>query len=104
MNLEQLYLIILIVIAAIAIVTLLIIAIKKGWISALNDTINQAVYYAEHNIEGSTEKKQYVMDKVEEKCLELHIPYYLIKGAIFKLIDKIVGKYNILKKGIDTSK
>lgn len=62
------------------------------------------MYYAERNIEGSEAKKQNAIDAVEKKCVELHIPYYLIKTAISKLIDRIVGKYNILKKGFDTSK
>lgn len=104
MDKDTILLIILIALAIIAGIVLLIIFIKKGWLSALNDTINQALYYAEHNIEGPTAKKQYVIDQVEKKCVELHIPYYLIKTAISKLIEKIVGKYNIIQKGIDTSK
>lgn len=104
MTKDTILLIILIALAVIAAIVLLIIFIKKGWLSALNDTINQAMYYAEHNIEGSAAKKQYVIEQVEKKCIELHIPYYLIKTAISKLIDRIVGKYNIIKKGFDTSK
>lgn len=106
MSTDTILLIILIALAVIAAIVLLIIFIKKGWLSALNDTINQAMYYAEHNMEGAgpMAKKQYVIDAVEKKCVELHIPYYLIKTAISKLIEHTVGKYNILKKGIDTSK
>lgn len=76
----------------------LIKAIKNGWVEKITLTINEAIKYAEKNIEGGKVKKEYVMQKVEEKCEELGIPYTMIKNLVGKLIDKIISNYNIIKK------
>ncbi len=73
-------------------------AIRNGWIDKITATINEAIKYAEKNIEGGAAKKAYVMQQVEDKCYELGIPYALVKKLVDKLINKIIANYNILSK------
>ena len=87
-----------IVLAAVLVIVLvyyMIAAIKNGWIKKLTKTINEALRYAEDNIKGSEEKKKYVLTKVEEKCIELNIPYFMIQWLISKLINKVISHKNI---------
>lgn len=73
-------------------------AIKNGWLEKITQTINEAIKYAELNIQGGSEKKKYVLGKVEEKCSELGIPYTLIYKLVNRVIDKVISNYNIIKK------
>lgn len=79
-------------------------AIKNRWLSKLANVINEGVKYAEDNIKGPEAKENYVMQKVEESCSELGIPYGLIKGPVRKLIKLIVAHYNVIKKGVKKDK
>lgn len=73
-----------------------ILGIKNGWIKKINETLTTAIRYAEDNITGATEKRNYVLKQVEDKCVELGIPYLLIKSIVMKLIDTIISHHNIL--------
>lgn len=95
-NKELIELIVLACLAAIVVVYFLIMAIKNGWIKKLTKTLNDAIRYADKNIKGPKEKKKYVMDKIEEKCSELGIPYALIYKLVSKLIEKIIADHNII--------
>lgn len=77
----------------------LIMAIKNGWLKKLTATIEEAIRDAEASGKTGAEKKAYVIEKVREKCIELGIPYDLLKKLISKLIDKIVANYNVIAKG-----
>lgn len=74
-------------------------AIKNHWIKQLTDTLNEALHYAEENITGPSDKKRYVLTKLEEKCIELGIPYGLIRRLLDKLIEKVVAYHNKVAKG-----
>lgn len=74
----------------------LIVGIKNGWVKKITKTAYEAIRYAEENIKGKNEKKKYVMTKVEEKCVELGIPYGLIYNLVSKLIDKIIAHHNVI--------
>jgi len=74
----------------------LIKAIKNGWVKKITAVMNESIRYAEKNITGKVEKKRYVMDKIEEECINLGIPYGLIQKLISKLIDKIIANYNVI--------
>lgn len=97
-KLELIELIILGVVALVLIVYYSIKAIKNGWVQKITATMNEAIKYAEANITGSKEKKEYVLQKVKEKCEELGIPYTLIESFVSKLINKIIANYNVIKK------
>ena len=71
-------------------------AVKNGWIKKLTKTLNEAMYYADHNITGPAEKKKYVLNKVEEKCIELGIPWFLIYKVVNRLIEKVVKYHNVI--------
>ena len=73
--------------------------VKNHWIKQLTDTLNEAMHYAEVAITGAEEKKKYVLSKIEEKCIELGIPYGLIYKLVNKLIEKIVNYHNRIAKG-----
>ena len=95
-KLELIYTIALAVVVLVLVVYYLIMAIKNGWINKITATLNEAIKYAEDNITGSSKKKEYVMSKVEEKCVELGIPYYLIKNLVSKLINRIIKDHNVI--------
>lgn len=97
-KLELIELIVIGIIALVLIIYYSILAIKNGWVKKITSTLNEAIKYAEINIEGGDAKKKYVMEKVEEKCEELDIPYVLIRKLLSKLINKIIANYNIIKK------
>ena len=97
-KLEILELIVLAIIALAIALYYIVKAIKNGWVEKLTQTINEAIKYAELNIRGGSEKKQYVLGKVEEKCTELGIPYTLIYKLVNRVIDKIISNYNVIKK------
>lgn len=86
------------VIALVIVVYFIIKSIKNGWIQKITMTMNDAIKYAEKNIEGGTAKKEYVLRKVEAKCEELGIPFSLIYKLVNKIIDKVISNYNIIKK------
>ena len=86
------------VIALVVLVYFIIKAIKNGWIQKITKTLNDAIKYAEKNIEGGVAKKEYVLRKVEAKCDELGIPFSLIYKLVNKIIDKVISNYNIIKK------
>lgn len=95
-KLELIYTIAIAIIALVLVIYYIILAIKNGWIKKITATLNEAIKYAEFNIQGPAEKKKYVLDKVEEKCTELGIPYALISNLINKIIEKIVANHNII--------
>lgn len=97
-KLELIELIVLGLVALVLIVYYSIKAIKNGWVQKITSTMNEAIKYAEANITGSKEKKEYVLQKVKEKCEELGIPYTLIESFVSKLINKIIANYNVIKK------
>lgn len=97
-KLELIELIVIGIIALVLIIYYSILAIKNGWVKKISSTLNEAIKYAENSIEGGDAKKKYVMEKVEEKCEELGIPYVLIQKLLNKLINKIIENYNIIKK------
>lgn len=96
-KLELIELIIIGVIALFISIYYIIKAIKNKWIGKIADTIKESIKYAEDNVPKG-EKKQYVLDKVEERCAELGVPFGLIKKLISTIIDKIVANYNVIKK------
>ena len=95
-KLELIEMIALAAIVFIGFIVLLIVAIKNGWIKKLTKTLNEAMYYADHNISGAAEKKKYVLSKVEEKCIELGIPWFLIYKVVNRLIEKVVTYHNVI--------
>lgn len=97
-KLELIELIILIVVAFGLGIYYLIKAIKNGWIQKITATMNEAIKYAEKHIEGGTAKKEYVLQKVKEKCEGLGIPYTLIEKLVKRIIDKVIANYNVIKK------
>ena len=95
-KLELIEFIALAAIVFVGLIVLLVLAIKNGWIKKLTKTLNDAMYYADHNITGSAEKKKYVLNKVEEKCIELGIPWFLIYKVVNRLIEKVVKYHNVI--------
>lgn len=73
-------------------------SIKNKWISSIIGTVNAAIKEAESSKKTGVEKKAYVLQKVEEKCKELKIPYKLLFGLVSKLIDTTVKHYNVIAK------
>lgn len=98
-KLELIYTIAAAAIAALVVIYLIVLAIKNGWVKKLTDTLNESLHYAEKNITGPVNKKQYVMDKLQEKCIELSIPWFLICGFMDKFVEKIVANYNRINHG-----
>lgn len=79
---------------------IIVMAIKNKWVSKIWETIKTACKEAEKlypNGNGD-KKKEYVLQKVEEKCVELGVPYKLLAKLINKLIEQIVEGYNAIKK------
>lgn len=72
--------------------------VKNKWLSGIIDTINEAIKEAESSGKSGIEKKAYVLQKVEQKCNELKVPYKLLFGLISKLIDTTVKHYNVIAK------
>lgn len=95
-KIEMIYTIGLAIVALIVLVYYFVLMIKNGWIKKITMTLNDAIRYAEKNITGKAEKKNYVLSKVEEKCAELGIPYVLIRNLVSKTIERIIGNYNII--------
>ena len=78
-----------------------VMGVKNKWFSKLWETIKLAIKEAETKFpeSGSGDKKKaYVLEQVEIKCIELGIPYSLLKKLISLAIDKIIDDYNIIKK------
>lgn len=75
-----------------------ILAIKNHWVKKILETMNEAIKYAEMNIDGGEKKFNYVLTKVEEKCEELGIPFVFIRKLVKKLINKTIEGYNVIKK------
>ena len=76
-------------------------AVKNGWIKKLTNTIEMAIKDAERKYpdQGSGKQKlEYVMNCVEDKCVELGIPYSLLKSLIEKIINTIIAHYNVISK------
>lgn len=84
------------VIAVIIVIYFVVMAIKNGWIKKITETMNTAIRYAEDNISGPINKRDYVLKQVEDKCVELGIPYFLIKSIVMKLINTIISHHNII--------
>lgn len=80
---------------------IIVMGVKNKWFSKLWDTIKTAIKEAEalYPDSGSGEqKKTYVLEKVEAKCVELGIPYKLLKKLINLAIDKVIDNYNVISK------
>ena len=76
-------------------------AIKNGWVKKLTNTIEKAIKDAEKKYpdQGSGKQKlEYVMDCVEDECVELGIPYSLLRSLIEKMINTIIAHYNVISK------
>lgn len=73
---------------------------KNGWTKDLIDVVDKACAEAEEQwpVGHGEEKKQYVIEAVKAKCVELHIPYQLLVKVIAELIDRAVKSYNVIKK------
>lgn len=83
-----------------ALVYFIVKAVKNKWLEKLTDTIETAMGEAEvkYTESGSGDKKkEYVIEKVKEKCKELNIPYMILSTIISKAIDVIVKNYNTMK-------
>lgn len=79
----------------------IVMGVKNKWFSKLWETIKLAIKEAETKFpeSGSGDKKKaYVLEQVEIKCIELGIPYSLLKKLISLAIDKIIDDYNVIKK------
>ena len=75
--------------------------VKNGWVKKLTNTIEKAIKDAEKKYpdQGSGKQKfEYVMNCVEDKCVELGIPYSLLKSLIEKIINTIIAHYNVISK------
>lgn len=97
----KLELIELIVIAAIIVVMsiyYLVKAIKNHWLSKISDTIIQAMRTAEASGKTGPEKKDYVLEQIQQLCVELGIPYAFIKKLIDRFIEKTIKSYNNMTK------
>lgn len=77
-------------------------AIKNKWLENINETIDKAIREAEDLAKkgelNKGLKKQYVLDKIANKCVELGIPYQLLAKLISKVVDNIVKNHNIFIK------
>lgn len=76
-------------------------AIKNNWVKKLTNTIEKAIKDAEKKYpdQGSGKQKlEYVMDCVEDECVELGIPYSLLKSLIEKIINTTIAHYNVISK------
>ena len=102
MNIREIVELCIIVVAvAVVLIYIVVAGIKNKWFSKLWDTIKEAIKEAEEKYpeKGSgSKKKEYVLQKVEEKCKELGISYALLKRLINIAIDKVIEDYNIISK------
>ena len=73
-------------------------AIKNHWVDELVMTINDAIKFIEKQSMKGYEKKQYVLQRVQDKCSELNIPYVFIEKLVSRLIDRIVKDHNVFVK------
>lgn len=74
-------------------------AIQKNWINKIYNTMKEAIKYAETSGKVAKEdKKEYVLEQIRAKCVELKIPYKLIVAVISKLINLIIEHYNVISK------
>lgn len=97
-KLEMIELIVIAVILIVLTIYYLIKAIKNHWLAKISDAIVKAMKEAEASGKTGQEKKAYVLDKVEELCLELSIPYAFIKKLIDRFIEKTIKSYNNMTK------
>lgn len=82
-------------------IAILVVGIKNKWFSKIWDTIKIAIKEAEEKYPESgsgQQKKAYVLDKVEQKCKELGIPYSFLKKLINTTIEKVIKYYNVISK------
>lgn len=89
-----------IAIAVIIVIVCIVMAIKNKWVSKLYDCLKESIKEAEQNFgtgEGE-KKKEYVLNKIKEKCAELGIPWEFVYKTISKAIETIIEHYNILTK------
>ena len=87
------------IIALVLVIYFLVKAIKNRWIEQLASTLSEALYKAEQSGMAGPEKKQFVMEAIEKKCLELGIPYHLAYKLISRLIETIIKCKNAVDKG-----
>lgn len=95
-NIELISIICLAVIVIVLTIISIIILIKKDAISKVTPVIKEAMQYAENNITGSSNKLQYVLDKVTDKCNQEGIPLGLTIKLSKKLIEKVIKYYNFI--------
>jgi len=79
----------------------IVMGIKNKWFSQLYETIKAAIKEAETKYPDAgqgAEKKKYVLQKVENKCKELGVPYNFLKKLISIAIDNIIADYNVISK------
>lgn len=74
-----------------------ILALKNKWVKQLYETACQANKEATEQGMSGVVKKAYILQKVEDKANELHIPYKLIGGTIKALVQAII-EYEDTKK------
>lgn len=88
------------IILAVFIVFMVVKAIKNKWIGKLYETLKISIKEAEEKYPSGhgEEKKQYVLNALEEKAEELRIPWRMIFKAISNLINTIISNYNMLAK------
>lgn len=92
--------IILIVITLAVIIFFVIKGIKEGWLKQLLETLRDAIKEAEKLYPDGhgEEKKAFVLKAIEVKCVELKIPFKVIKSLIEKSIETIIYGYNTIAK------
>lgn len=74
----------------------IIMFIRNAWFKKIKDALDEAIAYAEHNIKGASEKFIYVTKKIEFECIDIGIPYVLIKRVISKYVNKVIKHYNVI--------
>lgn len=75
-------------------------AIKNKWVGEILDVIKTSMKDAETKYESGQgeQKKEYVLEQVQNKCSELNIPFEFIKKLVSLLINQIIEHYNIMTK------
>ena len=81
-------------------VYIIVAGIKNKWLSKILSTIHDAIGEAEQKFGSGhgDEKKDFVIQRVKEKCSELGIPYDILYNLVCKLIDRVVANYNVIAK------
>lgn len=69
-------------------------AIKNHWLSKISEEIFKAMKEAEASGMSGVAKKEFVIEKIQNLCVELGIPYVFIKKLIDKFIEKTIKSYN----------